>query len=154
MSDITVRPVRETDIPFIREQHVHVEATAAPPWRRVESSIHGDAWIENVTGNAPDDQAIFVAVDVTGERLGYTWVLALTDFDAVEPHGHVAEVGVAAQAQGRGVGSQLIAAAENWCRKQDLLEVTLHCYIGNERAHRLYQHLGFENEWYQMRKGL
>jgi GNAT superfamily N-acetyltransferase len=61
---------------------------------------------------------------------------------------------VAEAARGSGVGSLLVAAAEAWCRDRGLPEVTLHCYLGNEGAHRLYQRLGYEDEWYRMRKGL
>ncbi|MDQ3657592.1 MAG: GNAT family N-acetyltransferase [Chloroflexota bacterium] len=154
MPSITIRAANQTDIPFIRAQYVHVEETGAPHWRQAGPSPYTDAWIDNVIQNAPDDQAIVVAADESGVRLGYTWVLELTEFDAIEPHGHIAGVGVASEAAGRGVGRALIAAAEAWCRDQHLGEVTLHCYLGNERSHRLYQHLSFENEWYHMRKGL
>ncbi len=154
MSEITIRPANETDIPFIRDQYVHVEETGAPSWRQNGPSPYTDAWIDDVIGNAPDNQAILIAIDERGVRLGYTWVLALTEFDAIEPHGHIAGVGVAAESAGIGVGRALIAAAETWCQDHGFAEVTLHCYIGNERAHRLYEHLGFENEWYHMRKGL
>lgn len=154
MPEITIRSAEYADIPFIIEQHVRVEQTGAPPWRRVGIGSHSGDWIENVICDDPGDQAVFVAVDETGDRLGYTWVLSLTEFDAAEPHGHIAEVGVAVAAQGRGAGRRLIAAAEDWCREHGLTEVTLHCYIGNERAHQLYEHLGFEDEWYRMRKGL
>ncbi len=154
MPTIDIRPASAADIPFIREQYVHVEETGAPPWRQGAPSPYTNAWIEDVIHNGPPGQAIFVAVDGSGVRLGYTWVLVLTEFDAIEPHGHVAGVAVAAEAAGRGVGRALIAAAEDWCREQGLSEVTLHCYLGNERAHRLYQHLGFEDEWHHMRKAL
>jgi len=154
LSEITIRPANETDVQFIREQYVHVEETGAPSWREDGPSPYTDAWIDGVVENEPDDQAILMAVDEAGSRLGYTWVLSLTEFDAIAPHGHIAGVGVAAESAGRGVGRALIAAAEGWCRERAFTEVTLHCYLGNERAHRLYQHLGFENEWYHMRKGL
>lgn len=154
MPNVSIRPAIAGDIPFIREQYIHVEDTGAPHWRQAGPSPYTDTWIEDVIANAPDDQAILVAVDESDTRLGYTWVLALTEFDAIAPHGHIAGVGVAAESAGRGVGRALITAAEAWCRERGFTEVTLHCYPGNERAHRLYQHLGFENEWYRMRKEL
>jgi ribosomal protein S18 acetylase RimI-like enzyme len=154
MPTITTRPANVSDIPFIREQYIHVEENGAPAWRQSGPSPYTDTWIEHVIEREPTDQAIFVAVDETGARLGYTWVLSLVDFDAVIPHGHIAGVGVSAEARGRGVGSILVAAAEEWCRNSGLGEVTLNCYVANEGAHRLYQRLGFENEWYHMRKGL
>jgi len=152
--EIIIRSANATDVPFIREQYVRVEETGAPPWRHDGPSPYTDAWIDDVIHNAPADQAILVSVDEAGNCLGYTWVLALTEFDAIEPRGHIAGVGVALEAAGRGVGRALIAAAEAWCRERGFAEVTLHCYIANKRAHRLYQHLGFEDEWYHMRKSL
>ncbi len=154
MTGITIRPAGASDIEFIREQYVFVEENGAPHWRHDGPSPYTDSWIEHVIEHVPGDQAIFVATEQDGTRLGYTWVLSLLDFDAVVPHGHIAGVGVAQIARGRGVGSLLIAAAEAWCRDRELTEVTLHCYIANEGAHRLYERLGFEDEWYHMRKGL
>jgi ribosomal protein S18 acetylase RimI-like enzyme len=154
MSDIIIRPARVDDRAFIHAQYEYVESNGAPAWRTPENSPYTDSWIDRVIQEEPADQAILVAVDAAGQRLGYVWVLSLTEFDAVVPHGHIAGVAVSSEAQGRGVGSQLVAAAEAWCRDQNLSEVTLHCYMGNEGAHRLYGRLGFEDEWYQMRKGL
>ena len=154
MSAVSIRPADASDIAFIREQYVHVEENGAPTWRHEGPSPYTDTWIEHVIDIAPDDQAIFVAVDDAGTRLGYTWVLSLLEFDTVIPHGHIAGVGVADAARGRGVGSLLVSAAEDWCRSKGLPEVTLHCYVANEGAHRLYGRLGFEDEWYHMRKGL
>lgn len=154
MTGIDIRPAEASDIEFIREQYVFVEENGAPHWRHDGPSPYTDAWIEHVVDERPADQAIFVATDRDGTRLGYTWVLSLLEFDTVIPHGHIAGVGVAEVARGRGVGSLLVSAAEDWCRDRQLTEVTLHCYIANEGAHRLYERLGFEDEWHHMRKGL
>jgi ribosomal protein S18 acetylase RimI-like enzyme len=154
MTGITIRSAAASDIDFIREQYVFVEENGAPHWRHDGPSPYTDTWIEHVIENAPEGQSIFVATDLNGTRLGYTWVLTLLEFDTIVPHGHIAGVGVAEAARGRGVGSLLVSAAESWCRERQLAEVTLHCYVANEGAHRLYERLGFEDEWYHMRKGL
>lgn len=154
MQQITIRPALVSDREFIHEQYEQVESNGAPQWRTAENSPYTDAWIDHVLTTQPEDQAILVAVDNTGRRMGYVWVLELLEFDAVVPHGHIAGVSVADHAQGRGIGSQLVDAAEAWCRERKLDEVTLHCYLGNRGAHRLYERLGFEDEWFHMRKGL
>lgn len=62
---------------------------------------------------------------------------------------HVMHLGlaVAPQAQGRGVGSALMAAlidyADNWGQ---VLRIELGVYVDNERALKLYQRFGFEIE--------
>jgi ribosomal protein S18 acetylase RimI-like enzyme len=151
-SSITIRPARREDAHFIVEIYERVETTGAPAWRLEGPNPYTTAWIDHVIENAPADQAVLVAEDEHGSRLGYTWVLTLTEFDAIDPHGHIAGVGVAPEAEGRGVGRRLVTAAEEWCRDQSVREVTLHCYVGNERALALYEHLGFEKEWYRLNK--
>lgn len=152
--DVFIRPATRDDIPFIEGIYELVEATGAPHWRQDGPSPYTTDWIEQLIANAPADQVLLVAEDQQQQRLGYTWALSLVDFDTIDPHGHIAGVGVAPAAEGRGIGSLLVAAAEDWCRRQGLREVTLHCYIANERAHRLYERLGFEDEWHHMRKAL
>lgn len=149
-----IRPAKPADKTFILTVYDRVEETGAPAWRRDHESHYSKDWIDRNLNGEHDDQIVLIAEDADGTLLGYTWVLRLQDFDEKLPHGHISHLGVAPEAEGRGVGAQLIAAAESWCRDQGLTEVTLHCYVGNERAQRLYWRLGFENEWYKMRKAL
>jgi dTDP-4-amino-4,6-dideoxy-D-galactose acyltransferase len=153
-TSISIRPACPADRDFILEIYERVEGTGAPSWREDEPSPYSVDWVDLNLTQSPDDQAILIAEDTDGTLLGYTWVLVLKDFDAEVPRGHIAGVGVASRSEGRGIGARLVEAAEDWCRKKELGEVTLHCYIANERAHQLYSRLGFENEWYRMRKSL
>lgn len=154
MDSIIIRPVVASDAGFIRQLYHEVESNGSPAWRTDDNSPYTDRWIEDVIERQPPDQAIFVAANEDGLTLGYVWVLALVDFDTIDPRGHIAGVGVADAARGQGVGGQLVAAAEDWCRAQGLPEVSLHCYMGNTGAHRLYERLGFQDEWIRMRKAL
>jgi ribosomal protein S18 acetylase RimI-like enzyme len=58
-------------------------------------------------------------------------------------NGHVCQVSVAPEAQGRGVGVALMTVALRAFRDQGLESATLSVTVGNERAHRLYDLLGF-----------
>jgi ribosomal protein S18 acetylase RimI-like enzyme len=57
--------------------------------------------------------------------------------------GHVCQVSVAPEAQGRGLGAALVTAALRALREQGLASATLSVTVGNARAHRLYGLLGF-----------
>lgn len=153
MVETTIRPAIATDTDFIRQLYHEVESNGSPEWRTDENSPYTDRWIDDVIERSPDDQAIFVAT-IDERPVGYVWVLALVDFDTIEPRGHIAGVGVDDSARGQGLGGQLVAAAEDWCRVRGLPEVSLHGYMGNTGAHRLYERLGFQDEWIRMRKGL
>jgi ribosomal protein S18 acetylase RimI-like enzyme len=154
VASITIRPAIADDASFIRQQYHEVEANGAPVWRTEENSPYTDSWIDHVIETGPADQAVLVATNGDGVQLGYVWVLSLLDFDTIVPRGHIAGVGVEEPARGQGIGALLIDAAEEWCRQQGLPEVSLHCYIGNTGAYRLYQRLGYADEWIRMRKPL
>ena len=56
---------------------------------------------------------------------------------------HVCQVSVAPEAQGRGLGAALVTAALRAFAEQGLDAATLSVTVGNTRAHRLYELLGF-----------
>jgi len=58
-------------------------------------------------------------------------------------NGHVCQVSVAPEGQGHGVGAALMATALRAFRAQGLESATLSVTVANERAHRLYERLGF-----------
>lgn len=58
-------------------------------------------------------------------------------------NGHVCQVSVSPAAQGSGLGGALVALALDAFRRQGLASATLSVTATNERAHRLYERLGF-----------
>ncbi|HXY42448.1 MAG TPA: GNAT family N-acetyltransferase [Vicinamibacteria bacterium] len=60
-----------------------------------------------------------------------------------EANGHVCQVSVAPDAQGRGIGAALMAVALHAFRVQGLASATLSVTVSNRRAHRLYELLGY-----------
>jgi len=56
---------------------------------------------------------------------------------------HVCQVSVAPEAQGRGLGAALVTTALRAFSEQGLAAATLSVTVGNDRAHRLYELLGF-----------
>ena len=75
---------------------------------------------------------------------------------ARDPHPastHVADLGlmVAARFRRRGVGSALLAAAEEWARNAGVTKLELHVFPHNFPAIALYERLGYEREGYRRR---
>jgi ribosomal protein S18 acetylase RimI-like enzyme len=58
-------------------------------------------------------------------------------------NGHVCQVSVAPEAQGRGLGAALVTVALRSFGEQGLASATLSVTVANRRAHRLYELLGF-----------
>jgi ribosomal protein S18 acetylase RimI-like enzyme len=58
-------------------------------------------------------------------------------------NGHVCQVSVNPAAQGSGLGAALVSRALQSFRDQGLASATLSVTAANQRAHRLYERLGF-----------
>ena len=87
--------------------------------------------------------AVLVA-EVDGEIVGRLSI-------SRDPHpssAHVADVGLMVAAANRrsGVGSALLAAAEEWARKAGISKLELHVFPHNTAAIALYDKLGYERE--------
>ena len=91
--------------------------------------------------------AVLVAHLADGELMGRLSV-------ARDPHpssAHVADLGlmVGAAHRRRGVGRELIDAAEAWARDRAITKLELHVFPHNAAALALYERAGFEREGYR-----
>ena len=62
------------------------------------------------------------------------------------PHGYVAILAVAGEAEGRGVGRALLLAAEDWGRANGFTKLTLAVFSENRRAKAFYERQGWSSE--------
>jgi ribosomal protein S18 acetylase RimI-like enzyme len=90
----------------------------------------------------------------SGRPLGFAHVKTFNDYFTEEPHGHVSDLVVAAGAEGRGAGSALMAAAEDWSRARGYRLLTLNVFDDNRRARSLYDRLGYRPDTMRMVKVL
>jgi ribosomal protein S18 acetylase RimI-like enzyme len=66
------------------------------------------------------------------------------------PVGFVSEVYVDPGQRGRGLGEDLVAAAQRWFRDREIDRIELQVLAGNDGARRLYRRLGWREELVQM----
>jgi GNAT superfamily N-acetyltransferase len=93
--------------------------------------------------HAPPGTAIFIAEDERSTALGFIHLHAGNDYYHKEAHGHIADLIVAAEGEGRGIGRVLIEKGEEWARAQGFRWLTLNVFAQNLRARELYQRLGY-----------
>lgn len=115
------------------------------PWRdpnAVGRAVGG--WIAQST--SPDfDGTAFVALDHDDRVVGFVSLTTSTHF-AGEVDAYIGELVVAARAEGHGVGTALVAAAERRARADGRRCITLTTGAANERALRFYGQLGYLDE--------
>ena len=97
---------------------------------------------------------IFVAVNDDGHPLGFIHLTTADDYYDARETAHVADLVVAREAAGLGVGSALMERAEQWAREQGFAMLTLNVFTANRRARDLYTRLGFAEEWIRCLKRL
>jgi len=94
----------------------------------------------------PPGEAMFIA-ELDGKPAGVAYLLTLVDYFNERPHAHLSVLAVDKAAEGRGVGSALLTASEQWARERGSDRLTLSALVTNARARRLYEHKGFGGEY-------
>jgi len=100
-------------------------------------------WIE---GGEPACHVV-IAEGRDGALLGFALVTLRPEVLSGEPSAHLETLVVAAGAEGRGVGSALLDAADELARDEGARTITLHVFDANARARRLYERKGYAPEW-------
>lgn len=130
-----VRPAGRRDLPFLRA----IEWASGQRYRDYGLDRVADdepASIEVLDGYARDGRA-WVAVDDEDRPLGYILV------DLVDGAGHIEQVSVVPNYQGRGIGRALIEQVKAWASGRGINSLTLTTFSHIPWNRPLYEHLGF-----------
>ena len=101
---------------------------------------------------------ILIADDANGKPLG--WAAVHDDESDVYVHadertyGYIAELYVAEEQRGRGIGRALIAACEDWGRERGHKLMMIGVLVRNSRANAIYRSAGFSDYATLLRKYL
>jgi len=121
---VQVRPMRAEDVDAV----VAIEAEAfSSPW----SADTFEALLER------DPVVLRVLEDAGGRVIGYSILWCILD------QGELANIAVAAEHRGRGLGAVLLRAVVEECRRRGVTSLYLEVRASNERALALYRAFGF-----------
>jgi GNAT superfamily N-acetyltransferase len=156
---MVVRAARADDRPFVLATVGRLAVFGPPPWRTAAEVVAGEARTLRAFFDAPDpswelliaDSAApatpaDVAAAAAPERLGFAFLEELRDYFTLEAHGHIGILAVTEAAEGRGVATTLIRAAETWSRDRGHRALTLNVFETNRHARDVYEHVGFRPE--------
>ncbi len=150
-----IRRATQTDAPAILALVPRLATSfTPPPWRDPTAMVATDlAVMAEAIRSTAEDPAVFVA-DVEGVIAGFIHVCSLEDYYRRRKHGHVADIVVAEDSQGRGIATALLARAEDWSRAQGYDWMSLGVFEQNIRAEQLYEKLGFRRDVIRLLKPL
>ena len=142
-----IRPALARDRTFILDLAQRLVEFGPVPGRDASQMIARDrAVLTNALEDPSAGSAIFIAED-DGGSVGFIHLTTTDDYYTASATAHIADVVVAPGAGGRGVGSALIAYAEQWALDRGFSMLTLNVFAANRRARDLYTRLGFQEEW-------
>ncbi|MDQ3799882.1 MAG: GNAT family N-acetyltransferase [Acidobacteriota bacterium] len=143
-SNIQIRPASVGDESFIISLIPRLAEFGPPSWRDAAQMTATDTQVlRDKLLNQPPGTAIFIAEDDKGAALGFIHLQPGVDYYNREEHGHIADIIVAREAEGRGVGQMLMAKGEEWARSRGYRWLTLSVFARNLRAREVYKRLGF-----------
>jgi GNAT superfamily N-acetyltransferase len=140
-----VRPYVPADRAFVLSLAERL-TTGMPAWRDPAlwgAAVHG--WVESSIDNYPQRTMVFIAEDERGEPLGFATVSHDRHFSG-ERQAYMGELVTSSGAEGRGVGTALVQACEEWARDQGYQKLAVSTGAANSRALGLYHQLGFGDE--------
>lgn len=171
---VRVRPAREEDRDAVMALASRL-AEGVAPWREPQAAVHAARqWLTASLAEAPNERrAVFVAVETRDGRIagaedhdgriaakdrggrvvGVVSVGRQQHFTG-DTDAYVGELAVAPDAVRGGIGRRLMAAAEDWARRQGLRHLTLETAAANTTARQFYAALGFLEEGIRLTRPL
>jgi GNAT superfamily N-acetyltransferase len=147
--NVRIRPANDGDRAFVLDLASRlVDGFDAPSHRTKPELIEGDRraleqWFDH---SSKQDEALFVA-ELEGKPAGCAYLVTLIDYFNERPHAHLSVLAVDKPAEGKGVGSALLGACEQWARDRGSDRLTLSALVTNARARGLYERRGYSGEY-------
>lgn len=152
---IALRPAEPSDTEFLSGLSTRLSGVPGPAWHDLAAMEDFQARYMAATFAAADKNAqTLVAWSADGRRLGYVHMRPGKDGVTDEPCGYVSLLAVDKEAEGSGVATRLMAAAEEWARARGYRFLSLDVFADNRRAIDFYKRGGFGSETLRMVKPL
>lgn len=117
--------------------------------RSFQQAFTATAWEANSEKNAT-----FLAIEETGDRIGYINVREGLDDVLGEPCGYIALLAVEREHEGKGVAQSLVKQAERWAKEMGFSRLALDVFASNDHALKFYERAGFQREMVRVIKKL
>jgi GNAT superfamily N-acetyltransferase len=152
---LRIRPAQPGDREAILALVPRLAEFGPPPWRDADTmTVAIRRVLSSVLADPPPDSAVFVAENGRDGLLGFTHLETAIDYFTLLPHGHISDLVVAPNGEGRGIARALIETAERWARDRGYPTLTLNVFTENHHARAVYRRLGFGEDTMRYVKAL
>jgi ribosomal protein S18 acetylase RimI-like enzyme len=148
---LTIRQATKEDLEFLQSLVPRLSEFGLPPSRDAKAlgKVTRDYLQQLFDGSlAP---FIFIA-EQEGKRLGFIQLGEDKEFFSGEPHAYIANLAIAQEAEGKGVGKFLMQAAEKWAKEKGYRFISLYVFGTNRHARAFYEKLGYDEDSLKLTK--
>ena len=145
---ITIRKAVPGDLNFIEAHAYRLLDFGPPDWRNQAEMTPAD--IRHISDALLSDdpkRQVFIAIDETAERIGFSHLTLQQDYYSNEWQAHLTDLVVIASVEGKGVGRRFLEHADEWARENNCRWITLNVFDKNQHAQQVYEKLGYQKEW-------
>src|SRR5579871_1247666 len=154
MTTSTWRPATADDRNFIDGLSPRLSGVPRPAWHDLAAMEGFQDRHMAVSFAAIDGAATLIACAEDGRRLGYIHLRPARDGVSDEACGYISLLATTPEAEGTGVATRLMSAAEDWARGRGYRLLSLDVFADNKRAVAFYERRGFRCETFRMVKPL
>lgn len=101
-----------------------------------------------------DTYAVKFTATENGEVLGWVYLFLIFESRHNEPYGLMGNLYIEMGHRGKGIGTKLIQIAIEEAKKRGCYKLICNGDLSNERAHKLYERLGFKKHGLEFRMDL
>ena len=148
-----IRHADAADLPFILSMAPRLAGVAQLPWRNDAEIMRFQRDFMTYCLSVPGSQSL-LACATDGARLGFIHVEPAVDSMSSETCAYVSLLAVTEDAEGKGLASALMAAAEDWAKAQGYGLLCLDVFASNERGRAFYARRGYAAETLRLVKPL
>ena len=154
MTTVTLRPATADDRAFIESLSSRLSSVPRPAWHDLAAMESFQDRHMAASFTPVEGASTFVACAEDGRRLGYIHLRPSKDGVTDEPCGYISLLATTKEAEGSGVATRLMTAAEDWARGRGYRLLSLDVFADNRRAVDFYRRGGFKTETRRMVKPL
>ena len=146
---INIRPANSQDangIAGIYMESAHYHASLDPERYGIPDAEFIKARYREGRQHPPSEEAVTLVAAMNNEIVGFVDARLSRSPDPMHRemlYCHIVEIAVSNQHQGKGLGAQLLRAAEDWGRERGADLASLEYLAANQRAQLFYEQLGY-----------
>ncbi len=159
LSSITIRPYQQADRDALKALVLRLHETIRPLDEDLEpGDVIIDKYFNGLLSKVEQSQGALFFAEQEGKTLGYVCLYGQVEPEALDVrldrYSFIAELFIAPECRGQGVGKALMAAAERHAAECGSYKLELEVLADNQSAIEVYKALGYSPKMLVMRKYL